>query len=203
MNSGRGKNDNQVNTLVLAIALLIFVLYLLAYLCTIVMAQQDVLIATKRGLYLAGGSGGGSGSGSGSGSSDSSSDDAWIDVALADEDFVDGLSTWKALNRSRFIFSVLSWIGCCVLLSLDLAKMNLRGEELVRGRHTTLAWVRRVRQMEGSSNGGLEHLRLNELKKLVSILEVGLSRTQEALAYEEMAAANRDGEGSSQQGGKF
>ena len=65
--------NNQGNsgtvTISLTLAILSCVLYSIVYLCTVLMGQMDVLIATKNG------------------STDNSESDAWSTEALADSDF--------------------------------------------------------------------------------------------------------------------
>lgn len=163
--------NNQGNsgtvTISLTLAILSCVLYSIVYLCTVLMGQMDVLIATKNG------------------STDNSESDAWSTEALADSDFSSEFSTWKDLNRARFLAAVVGWIVCCILICLDLTTVFIRGEDLYRVRDNLSIWMRRVRVMEGSADSGIEQMSGRELRRLVNILQIGLDRSREALSYHE------------------
>jgi len=170
MHSGKLLDDNKEESANLILAVIIFTFYVVAYLCTVGMSQQDVFIATKNGWYA---------------SYEYSDPYLWSTAALDDNKFRDGFSNWKVLNRVRFLSTVLAWMGCCMLLCVDLGKMNSRGEELYRIQKIGSAWLARAQQMEGKSSNGFENLSADEIAKLVEILETGLQRAKEALAYTE------------------
>eukprot|EP01034_Spumella_vulgaris_P024454 gene24454-30805_t len=86
----------------LALVLVISFLYCVAFLCTLLMTAQDVLIANRNGYPPFSAA---------STSSSSSYDAEWISAALADSSFSAGLTEWKGLDRVRLICAVLAWLG--------------------------------------------------------------------------------------------
>mmetsp|Transcript_24341 Transcript_24341/g.33418 ORF Transcript_24341/g.33418 Transcript_24341/m.33418 type:complete len:513 (+) Transcript_24341:32-1570(+) len=137
----------------------ITLLYLVVYLATILMTSEDVLIANKNGY---------------SGSS-------WAASALEDDKFSSGLTNWKNLNAVRFVCAVLAWVGSCLFAWKDLKQLNKRTEDLYRLSETALAWKQRTELMEGGE--GIDSLNPAEIKRLLTLLAVGLNRAREVLEF--------------------
>lgn len=75
----------------LALALLVALLHAIAFVCTLLMTAQDVLIYNRNGA--------------------SSTGSAWAAQALADSTFSAGLAQWKGLDTARLVCAVVAWLG--------------------------------------------------------------------------------------------
>lgn len=96
------------------------------------------------------------------------------------------------MNSARLICAGLAWIGSCMFVWKDLTQLNSQSVDLYRLRTTALAWTHRVDEMQGGSS--ISKLKPNALRKLISMLKIGLDRGKEALSFYETTVTGSDDE---------
>jgi hypothetical protein len=145
-----------------AVSLILMILHAIAFLCTIIMSQVDIIVAVRGGM------------------SPMTPDAVWATSLMSTSDFPDLLRNWKNLDQVRLVASVLAWLLCCFL-------SWRKNTEILQLKDAMLEWKNRVDLLEG--NEGLEDLPTSALRHLVSLQQMGLDRSQ--MALKSLTEANR------------
>lgn len=144
-----------------AVALILMVLHAIAFLCTIIMSQVDVIIAVRGGM------------------SPMTPDTVWANALMSSSEFPDLLRSWKNLDQVRLVASALAWLLCCFLSWRNLSAVEAKNTEIHQLKDAMHEWKQRVDLLEG--NEGLEDLSISALKHLVSLQQMGLERSKISL----------------------
>ena len=96
------------------VAVVMAVLYSIAFLSTLIMSKVDILIAVRGGYQQ------------------SSPTSIWAPSLLASDGFQGDLSDWRSLNLVRLVCAILSWIGACYLTYKSVTAVEEKNAEVHR-----------------------------------------------------------------------
>ena len=96
------------------VAVVMTVLYSIAFLSTLIMSKVDILIAVRGGFQK------------------SASSAIWAASLLSSDGFQSDLSDWRSLNLVRLVCAILSWIGACYLTYKSVIAVEAKNAEVHR-----------------------------------------------------------------------
>ena len=96
------------------IAMIISILYSIAFLCTILMSKVDILIAVRGGESV------------------SILSTIWATQLLANNNFNSQLNDWQILDQVRVVCALLGWAGSCYLSYKSVTAVDSKNTEIYR-----------------------------------------------------------------------